>query len=84
MANAATTEARAAVIREIFWQPLRIADHDKAREALDELLEDLATLRAAWNAHMETCPPVGRPEIAQASWDDLERWRNAPSGTASA
>lgn len=39
--TAATTEARAAVIREIFWQPLRIADHDKANEALDALVAEL-------------------------------------------
>jgi hypothetical protein len=55
----------------------------KARAHLAAALDALDGLRAAWNAHMETCPPAGRPEIAQASWDDLERWRNAPSGTAS-
>jgi hypothetical protein len=43
------------------------------------LREDLATTRAAWDSHMATCPPphdLPTPE-------DIDRWRNAPSNTAS-
>jgi hypothetical protein len=47
--------------------------------------EALRTLRSAWNAHMETCPQhAALPDLPAPSWEDLERWRDAPSGTASA
>lgn len=51
--------------------------------ALDRAEEALRQLRDAWNAHMETCPQHAALPVLP-SWDDLERWRDAPSGTASA
>ena len=45
----------------------------------------LATLRRAWDAHMETCPQhAALPDLPAPSWKDLETWRDAPSGTAAA
>lgn len=55
----------------------------EADEAVDFLMSALDTLRSAWNAHFETCP-TPTPDLPAPSWDDLNRWRDAPSGTASA
>jgi hypothetical protein len=61
----------------------------KARAHLAAALDALDALRAAWDAHMETCPPAARPEIAQAkpvdygdeAWlllvDALNEWRGS-------
>ena len=47
--------------------------------------ESLAMLRSAWNKHMETCPQhAALPTPEPPSWEDLQAWRDAPSGTASA
>jgi hypothetical protein len=47
-----------------------------------ELEKALQTTRAAWDAHMETCPqpPVLLPGPTP---EDILRWLNAPSDTAS-
>lgn len=39
--NAAKRQELAEKIRAVFWQPLRIADHDAANAALDLLLAEL-------------------------------------------
>lgn len=53
--------------------------------AHDDRVEALATLRSAWNAHMETCQQHATlPTIEPPSEADLAAWRDAPSGTASA
>lgn len=49
------------------------------------LVDAVRQLRDAWNAHMATCPQhAALPDLPGATWADLEAWRNAPSGTASA
>lgn len=42
--------------------------------------EALASLRAAWNEHMATCPQHAKVP----SFEEIDAWRNAPSNTASA
>ena len=41
-------------IRSVFWQPLRIADHDAANAALDALVADTDELEAALAAMTKT------------------------------
>lgn len=42
-------------------------------------VEALASLRAAWDAHMKTCPQhANAPTLA-----DIDTWMSAPSNTAS-
>ena len=55
----------------------------EADAAVDFLVNALDGLRSAWNAHFETCP-TPTPDLPAPSWEDLQAWRDAPSGTASA
>lgn len=64
--------------------PTYIADTRKAADdAADWLIESLRMLRDAWNAHFESCPTPAL-NVPSPTWDELQAWANAPSGTASA
>lgn len=55
--------------------------------ALEASRDDLTQLRDAWNAHMATCPPTETDKAVAAltpTREDIDRWINAPSDTASA
>jgi hypothetical protein len=80
------------IVREAMGENLAYVDDDVRRvvaraEAAEaeaaRLREALQTTRAAWDAHMETCPqpPLLVPGPTP---DDILRWLNAPSDTASA
>jgi hypothetical protein len=54
------------------------------REALEERNDALRMIRDAWNGHMAVCLAFSAlPDLEAPSWKDIERWRNAPSDTAS-
>lgn len=62
-----------------------LAENRRLKEEIEERLTALAIIRSTWNAHMATCPKhAALPDLPAPSWDDLESWRDAPSGTASA
>ncbi len=53
-----------------------------AADGEDKLSDDLATLRAAWNAHFATCP-TATPDFTPPTWEQIQSWIDAPSNTAS-
>lgn len=55
---------------------------DRLDAQTEQLHAALLMLRDAWNAHMETCPQ--RLDLHPPTAEDIERWCNAPSNTASA
>lgn len=52
--SAANRQELVEKIRSVFWQPLRIADHDAASAALDALAADTDELEAALAAMSKT------------------------------
>jgi hypothetical protein len=90
-AEAAEAELRK---QEHEWSKALIAveaERDEARRRCDrvrELEAALQTTRAAWNAHMEACPQPQGPTPDRLALlvaiEDIQRWLNAPSDTASA
>jgi 2-keto-3-deoxy-L-rhamnonate aldolase RhmA len=52
---------------------------DGAREQHAGPLSALESLRAAWNAHMATCPQHAK----LPSFEEIKAWMDAPSNTAS-
>jgi DNA-binding transcriptional LysR family regulator len=58
-----------------------LAALDQARGERDERAQALSTLRGAWNAHFAYCIS---PMSGGVTTEQLLRWRNAPSDTASA
>lgn len=55
-------------------------DAERLRSQLQGAVEALASLRAAWDEHMKTCPQHAKlPGLSE----HLEAWKNAPSNTAS-
>jgi len=60
-----------------------VLNNARAKADLQRKEESLTVLRDAWNAHMETCPQHAALPVLP-SFDDLQAWRDAPSGTASA
>lgn len=55
----------------------------EADAAVDWLMEALAQLRGAWNAHFEDCP-APMLNIPPPTWEQLRDWQNASNDTASA
>lgn len=55
---------------------------DSLEERCKMLTEQRDSLRAAWNAHMETCPKHATLDVP--TMEQIQAWRDAPSGTASA
>lgn len=58
------------------WQEIA----EKRKEERDALKEALEQLRGAWNVHMLTCEQHAALPIP--TWQEIEAWRDAPSGTA--
>jgi hypothetical protein len=54
-----------------------------ADAAVDWFADALDQLRSAWNAHFKDCP-APMVNIPPPTWEQLQEWKDAPSGTASA
>ena len=63
------------------WPAWSAKTQREADEAVDWFVEALDTLRGAWNAHMDECT---HPSLVISLFEDIDRWKNAPSNTASA